>query len=69
MHASVGHQSDEMHFLAGRFGIVQRVDQHGFFGQRAVFHGQVYFHQILIYHAARAQIGVAHFGVTHLSIG
>ncbi len=69
MNASGGCQTHEMYGLIVVFCIGKGVFDFGVVKNRAVGDGFVYFHEVLVDHAACADVEVAYFGVAHLPVG
>ena len=67
MHAAIADEAEEMETLA--LGFFKGFHKHRHGGQFAIADAFVDAGQILIHHASRAEIEVAHFAVAHLAVG
>ena len=69
VHAAVRHEAHEMHVHAVLFGMFERCLDLGVLQDRIVAAGAVDLHQILVDHAAGADIEVPDLRVAHLAVG
>ncbi len=69
VNAAVRRQAHKMNVRALLLGVLESLHDLGIFEDRAVGARAVDLHQILIHHAARADIEVAHLRVAHLTVG
>ena len=69
VYAAVGCQAHEVHGLAGVLGVGECVLDFGILKDGTVGDGLVDFHEVLIDHAACADVEVSYFRVAHLAVG
>ena len=69
VHATVGEQAEDMHGLAGTGRLVHCASEHGVLEELAVTDGLGHPGEVLVNHAAGAEVHVTDFGVAHLPVG
>ena len=69
MHAAIGQKAHEMQGAVMIQRVLHGVLQGLFFEENAVLNVLGDLHQHLVNHAARADVGVSHLGIAHLTIG
>ncbi|MNJ53783.1 hypothetical protein D3C77_491930 [compost metagenome] len=68
VHAAIGEQAKDVHGLAGTDSLVDRATQHRVFEELAVLDRLGHPGEVLVHHAAGAEVHVADLGVAHLPV-
>ena len=69
VYAARGEQAEDVHRLVGGDGLVDRAGDHRVFEEFAVADGLGDAGEVLVHHAACAEVHVADLGIAHLAVG